>query len=73
MLEFSELDFILTSLLCYLCGVGTGLGFCAKYKEQFLRSISNEDLSAYNHHNYQQEAIVLPQPTAPTITEITLK
>ena len=61
MLEFSELDFVLISTLCYLCGVGTGLGFCAKYKEVFLRSISHDNLSKYNHHNY-----IPPPPVVPS-------
>ena len=61
MLQFSELDFILICSLTYLCVVGTGLGFCAKYKEQFLRSISSDNLQKYNHQNY-----ITPPPLVPS-------
>ena len=37
MLEFSVLDFILTSSLCYLCGIGTGLAICCKWKDHIAR------------------------------------
>jgi len=71
MLEFTTLDFVLISCICYLCGLGTGLSLCAKYKETFLRSISNEDLtdlSRYNHQTYMPppETIIGAVPTAPT-------
>jgi len=70
MLEFSTLDFVLISCICYLCGLGTGLSLCAKYKETFLRSISNEDLTnlgRYNHQNYMPPPeTIMGVPTAPT-------
>ena len=51
MLEFSILDFILTSSLCYMLGVATGLAICCENKEKFLqRERSVEDLARFNHH-----------------------
>jgi len=62
MLEFSILDFVLISSLCYLCGVGTGLAICCKNKETFLqREKSLENLQSYNHHTSAFPAV----PSAP--------
>jgi len=74
MLEFSILDFVLISSLCYLCGVGTGLAICCKSpqegqlsgagknKETFLqREKSLENLQSYNHHTSAFPAV----PSAP--------
>ena len=73
MLTFTELDFILVSALCYLCGVGTGLGFCAKYKETFMQRVKSiEDFQQYNHQN------IMPPPetifaSAPPIDKVPVK
>jgi hypothetical protein len=56
MLEFSILDFILTSSLCYMCGVGTGLVVCCKWKESQL-SVSSSQGDLTNFAN--------PPPVAP--------
>ena len=67
MLEFSTLDFILTSALCYLCGVGTGLSICCKYKETFLqRAKSTEDLSRLNHQQFSPPVMA----SAPPVNDI---
>jgi len=77
MLQFSELDFILVSATCYLLGCATSLVICFKYKIYLLeRTSSFDDMRSLNHqHNiYPPTAPVLTaQPTAPNITEITLK
>lgn len=50
MLEFSILDFILISSVCYLLGVGSGCCWVTKNKHTFLqRERSVEDLQSYNH------------------------
>ena len=53
MLEFSELDFVLISAICYLCGVFSGCCWVTKNKETFMqREKSVENLQQYNHHDY---------------------
>ena len=75
MLEFTILDFVLVSAVCYLCGVGTGLAICCKNKETFLQRVKSvEDLKSYNHQNLMPppfastEAVVLP--SAPLKLEV---
>jgi hypothetical protein len=51
MLNISIVDFVLTSLLCYLCGIGSGCCWVTRNKHTFLqRERSVEDFSRYNHH-----------------------
>ena len=72
-MNMSIVEFILTSALCYLCGVGTGLSICCHYKERFMsRQRSHDNLSAYNHHTDPFPS-VQALPTAPTVHEITVK
>jgi hypothetical protein len=61
MLEFSILDFILTASLCYMCGVGTGLVVCCKWKEHIaiVGSSSQGDLT-----NFASPPPVAPQFSA---------
>jgi hypothetical protein len=58
MLEFSILDFILTSSLCYMLGVGTGLAICCKWKDH----IAIKQTSSQN--DLQQFGTNPPPPTA---------
>ena len=44
MLEFTILDFVLTSSLCYLCGIGTGLVICCRWKDHIaMKSTSSQN------------------------------
>jgi hypothetical protein len=74
MLSFTILDFVLTSALCYMGGLMTGLGFCAKYKETFLqRSKSVEDLKRYNHHNTPTMPVMATAPPLDDVISISVK
>jgi hypothetical protein len=64
MLSFSELDFILISAVCYMCGLGSGLCICAKYKNIFMERVRSRDrMSDFNHH-YNTGPIVPAMPTS---------
>jgi hypothetical protein len=65
MLEFTILDFVLVSALCYLFGVGTGCCWVTEHKETFLqRARSFEDIQRYNHQNQMPppDAIIASAP-----------
>ena len=74
-IEIPIIEFIFVHLISYLCGIGTGLSICCRYKDKFMqREKSVEDLSRYNHQNLMPSPnTIMAQPSAPTITEITLK
>ena len=61
MLEFTILDFILTASLCYMCGVGTGLVICCRWKDHIAMkpSSSQNDLN-----NFAAPPAVAPQFSA---------
>ena len=73
----SGLDFILITCLTYVGGVATGLIICCKYKDQILiRSRSRENLSMISNQNqnpYTDPVLASAQPSAPTVTKITLE
>jgi hypothetical protein len=70
MMELTIIDFVLTSALCYLCGVGTGLAICCQNKETFLqRERSVEDLQRYNHHNAMPPPETVFASAPPMLTE----
>ena len=70
MLEFSILDFVLTSALCYMLGVATGLAVCCQNKETFLqRERSVEDLQRYNHQSLMPPPDVIASAPPPMETQ----
>ena len=79
----SGLDFILINCLTYVGGVASGLIICCKYKDQILiRSRSRDNLSMISNQNQNQNQNQNPytspvlaslQPSAPTVTKITLE
>ena len=77
----SGLDFILITCLTYVGGVATGLIICCKYKDQILiRSRSRDNLSMISNQNqnqnpnpYTSPVLASAQPSAPTVTKITLE
>ena len=73
----SGLDFILITCLTYVGGVASGLIICCKYKDQILiRSRSRDNLSMVSNQNqnpYTSPVLASVQPSAPTVTKITLE
>ena len=71
------LDFGLIVVISYLCGLGSGVGFVCKYKDNFMiRSRSRDNLSALNHQNTvtQMATPVLPSAPPPhAVAKITLE
>jgi hypothetical protein len=60
-------EFVLVNVVSYLCGVGTGLSVCCKYKEKFMsRARSHDNLSSYNHH----QNVVPAMPSAPLAEQV---
>jgi hypothetical protein len=68
------IEFVLVNVVSYLCGVGTGLSICCKYKEKFMsRARSRDDLSSLNHHeNVLPTVPAMPSAPMPEHT-ITIK
>jgi hypothetical protein len=75
----SGLDFGLIITISYLLGLGSGIGFVCKYKDNFMiRSRSRDNLSSLNHHNQTQvpqiATPVLPSAPPPhAVAKITLE
>jgi hypothetical protein len=68
MLEFTILDFILTASLCYMCGVGTGLVICCRWKDHIAippRGHNVKPSSSQNDlNNFAAPPAVAPQFSA---------
>jgi hypothetical protein len=84
MIEMNDFEIVLLMAITYLLGLGSGLGFCARYRNVFLqRSTSTETglREQYNHHQPSSEAMDRVQhvqgfaPSAPPqeIVNISLK
>jgi len=73
----SGLDFGLIIAISYLFGLGSGVGFVCKYKDNFMiRSRSRDNLSSLNHHaNVAQMAtpVVASAPPPHAVAKITLE
>ena len=74
MIEVTILDFILVNMICFLCGTGTGLLVCCKYKNRFMERVkSQDDLSKYNHHTNTMPPTIMASAPPPEPTIINIK